>query len=44
MWLLMYLDGTLLLGVVVNQLSTSNLFDPGEADQYGVWSKLVPFL
>jgi len=28
---------------VVNQLSTSNLFDPGEADQYGVWSKLVPF-
>ena len=28
---------------VVSQLSTSNIFDPTTASQYGVWSKLVPF-
>ena len=28
---------------VVSQLTTSNLFDPTSANQYGVWSKLVPF-
>ena len=28
---------------VVSQLSTSNIFDPTTANQYGVWSKLVPF-
>jgi hypothetical protein len=30
-------------GAVVNQLSASNLFEPNTANQYGVWSKLVPF-
>ena len=29
--------------VIVNQLSTSNLFEPNAANQYGVWTKLVPF-
>ena len=28
---------------VVAQLAGSNLFDPNLANQYGVWSKLVPF-
>jgi hypothetical protein len=28
---------------VVSQLATNNLFDPTNANQYGVWSKLVPF-
>ena len=28
---------------VVSQLTTSNLFDPTSANQYAVWSKLVPF-
>ena len=27
----------------IDQLSSSNLFDPNTANQYGVWSKLVPF-
>jgi hypothetical protein len=30
-------------GVIVNQLSTNNLFEPNAANQYGVWTKLVPF-
>ena len=30
-------------GVIVDQLSTSNLFEPNTAGQYGVWTKLVPF-
>lgn len=28
---------------VVSQLATNNLFDPTNANQYGVWSKLAPF-
>lgn len=28
---------------VVSQLTTNNLYDPTNANQYGVWSKLVPF-
>lgn len=27
----------------VSQISSTNLFDPNLANQYGVWSKLVPF-
>ena len=30
-------------GVVVSQLSTNNLFEPNAANQYGVWTNLVPF-
>jgi hypothetical protein len=28
---------------VVTQITANNLFDPNLANQYGVWSKLVPF-
>ena len=28
---------------IVSQLAANNLFDPTAANQYGVWSKLVPF-
>ena len=28
---------------VVSQLAANNLYDPANANQYGVWSKLVPF-
>ena len=27
----------------IDQLSSSNIFDPNTANQYGAWSKLVPF-
>ena len=30
-------------GVVIDQLSTNNPFEPNAANQYGVWTKLVPF-
>ena len=43
MWLSDVFRWDIASSVVVSQLSTSNLFDPGEANQYGVWSKLVPF-